>query len=114
MINEDDYSFFSLILEVDEKHLVNHKICQLILEALQLSRSEAIFSTYDLKDIVAIYDLMLKYYPNDLQLWMDAICFNFNVLDNEEKVQEMINKLAYRISSVSRQIKDIRKELNKE
>lgn len=86
----------------------------MILEALQLSKSEAIFSIYDLKDIEAVYDLMLKYYPNDLQLWMDAILFNFNVLDNEEKVQEMINKLAYKISSVSRQIEDIRIELNKE
>lgn len=108
---EDDSSFFSLILEVDEKYLHNHKICLLILEALQLSKSEAIYSTYDLRDIEAVYDLMLKYYPNDLQLWTDAICFNFNVLDNEEKVREMVSKLAYKISSVSRQIDDIRKEL---
>lgn len=108
---EDDRSFFSLILEVDEKYLHNHKICLLILEALQLSKSEAIYSTYDLKDIEAVFDLMLKYYPNDLQLWMDAIYFNFNVLDNEEKVREMVSKLTYKISSVSRQIDDIRKEL---
>lgn len=108
---EDDSSFFTFIQEIDEKYWYNNKVCLVIMEALQLSNSENIYSTYDLKDIEAVYDLMLKYNPNDLRLWMDAIYFNANVLDNEEKVQEMISKLLYKINSVSEQIDHIRKEL---
>ncbi len=108
---EDDSSFFSFIQEIDEKYLHNHKICLLILEALQLSKSEAIYSTFNLRDIEAVYDLMLKYYPNDLQIWRDAIFFNFNVLDNEKKVRDMVSKLACKIKSVSGQLDDIGQEL---
>lgn len=108
---EDDSSFFTFIQGIDEKYLCNSKVCLVIMEALQLSNSENIYSTYDLKDIESVYDLMLKYNPNDLRIWMDAIYFNANVLNNEEKVQELINKLLCKINSVSEQIDYIRKEL---
>lgn len=109
---EDDISFFSMIEGLDEKYLLNHKICLLILEALQLSKSESIYSKYDLRDIEAVYDLMLKYYPDNLQLWTDAIYFNFHVLDNEGKVQEMITLLSLKIKSISKEINHIKKELD--
>ncbi|WP_437921624.1 hypothetical protein [Sphingobacterium sp. LRF_L2] len=64
-----------------------------------------------MKDIGAVYDLMVKYNPNDLRLWMDAIYFNANVLDKEEKVRGMASELAYEISSIFKQIGAIRKEL---
>lgn len=110
-IKENDRTFFSLIQGIDEKFLYNSKICLVIMEALQLSNSEDIYSTYDLKDIEAVYDLMLKHNPNHLKLWMDAIYFHFNVLNHKDKVRDMINELNSKVNSISRQLESIRQDL---
>ncbi|SPZ83659.1 Uncharacterised protein [Sphingobacterium multivorum] len=81
----NDLSFLENFDQLNNCYKMDSRSSQLLLRAMQLSKSEDIYSSFELSDIEKAYDFMLETNINNLNIWVDAIYFNEIVIDNKRK-----------------------------
>jgi len=78
---------FESVLE-EEKY--NSILGSFYVSILQLTNNDDIISQYDLNDLEKLYECLLGLYKTDLNLFIDSAYFQWNVLDNPDKAQKII------------------------
>ena len=80
---------------------------QLLLRAMQLSKSEDIYSSFELSDIEKAYDFMLETNINNLNIWVDAIYFNEIVIDNKRKSELLKTRFYSLLANFKNEIENL-------
>lgn len=107
---EDDRSFFLELSKLPADYVMNQKVIHLVANAMQLSNNEDVYQYFTLQDVEFIYDYLIYYYPNDLDILKDAISFNYRVMDNTEKTKKLINQFKTKILLLQEEISVIETE----
>ncbi|PJJ80153.1 hypothetical protein [Mucilaginibacter auburnensis] len=72
--------------------LIHEKLINFLADSMQMVNDEERFKSFDLEDIKTIYQLLVEYYPNNIQYRLDLIGFVYNVLDNEKEASALANE----------------------
>ncbi len=74
---------------------------------MQLSKSEDIYSSFELSDIEKAYDFMLETNTNNLNIWVDAIYFNEIVMDNKRKNELLKTRFYSLLANFKKEIENL-------
>ncbi|OJZ15123.1 MAG: hypothetical protein BGP15_23640 [Sphingobacterium sp. 40-24] len=74
---------------------------------MQLSKSEDIYSSFELSDIEKAYDFMLETNTNNLNIWVDAIYFNEIVMDNKRKSELLKTRFYSLLANFKKEIENL-------
>src|SRR5437879_10485042 len=72
--------------------LINERVMNFLADSMQVVNNEKRLELFDLLDIKYIYQLLVQYYPDNLQYHIDLISFIYNVLDDEKEALKLINE----------------------
>ncbi len=97
--------------KIDQSLFTNDKVINFFADNLQLSDSDADVRFCELEDILKIYELLVKYYPDNIQYQEDLIAFVYNVMDDENKAKQLITEAMNRIDSKRNYFKTILSEI---
>ena len=103
----NDLSFLEKFDKLNNCYKMDSRSSQLLLSAMQLSKSEDIYSSFELSDIEKAYDFMLETYINNLNIWVDAIYFNEIVIDNKRKSELLKTRFYSLLANFKNEIENL-------
>jgi hypothetical protein len=102
-----DLSFLENFDKLNNCYKMDSRSSQLLLRAMQLSKSEDIYSSFELSDIEKAYDCMLEKNINNLNIWVDAIYFNEIVMDNKRKSELLKTRFYSLLANFKKEIENL-------
>ncbi|MGB3108111.1 hypothetical protein [Sphingobacterium siyangense] len=103
----NDLSFLENFDQLNNCYKMDSRSSQLLLRAMQLSKSEDIYSSFELSDIEKAYDFMLETNTNNLNIWVDAIYFNEIVIDNKRKSELLKTRFYSLLANFKKEIENL-------
>ncbi|QMV68825.1 hypothetical protein HS960_14680 [Sphingobacterium paramultivorum] len=103
----NDLSFLENFDKLNNCYKMDSRSSQLLLRAMQLSKSEDIYSSFELSDIEKAYDFMLETNTNNLNIWVDAIYFNEIVIDNKRKSELLKTRFCSLLANFQKEIENL-------
>lgn len=103
----NDLSFLENFDKLNNCYKMDSRSSQLLLSAMQLSKSEDIYSSFELSDIEKAYDFMLETNTNNLNIWVDAIYFNEIVMDNKRKSELLKTRFYSLLANFKKEIENL-------
>lgn len=103
----NDLSFLENFDKLNNCYKMDSRSSQLLLSAMQLSKSEDIYSSFELSDIEKAYDFMLETNTNNLNIWVDAIYFNEIVMDNKRKSELLKTRFCSLLANFQKEIENL-------
>lgn len=103
----NDLSFLENFDKLNNCYKMDSRSSQLLLRAMQLSKSEDIYSSFELSDIEKAYDFMLETNTNNLNIWVDAIYFNEIVMDNKRKSEPLKTRFYSLLANFKKEIEKL-------
>ncbi|QRY57314.1 hypothetical protein [Sphingobacterium siyangense] len=103
----NDLSFLENFDKLNNCYKMDSRSSQLLLSAMQLSKSEDIYSSFELSDIEKAYDFMLETNTNNLNIWVDAIYFNEIVMDNKRKSEPLKIRFYSLLANFQKEIENL-------
>ncbi|QQT31878.1 hypothetical protein I6I99_04745 [Sphingobacterium multivorum] len=103
----NDLSFLENFDKLNNCYKMDSRSSQLLLSAMQLSKSEDIYSSFELSDIEKAYDFMLETNTNNLNIWVDAIYFNEIVMDNKRKSELLKTRFYSLLANFQKEIENL-------
>ncbi|MCS4165334.1 hypothetical protein [Sphingobacterium sp. BIGb0116] len=103
----NDLSFLENFDKLNNCYKMDSRSSQLLLRAMQLSKSEDIYSSFELSDIEKAYDFMLETNTNNLNIWVDAIYFNEIVMDNKRKSELLKTRFYSLLANFKKEIENL-------
>lgn len=103
----NDLSFLGNFDQLNNCYKMDSRSSQLLLRAMQLSKSEDIYSSFELSDIEKAYDFMLETNINNLNIWVDAIYFNEIVIDNKRKSELLKTRFYSLLANFKNEIENL-------
>lgn len=103
----NDLSFLENFDKLNNCYKMDSRSSQLLLSAMQLSKSEDIYSSFELSDIEKAYDFMLETNINNLNIWVDAIYFNEIVMDNKRKSELLKTRFYSLLADFKKEIENL-------
>lgn len=103
----NDLSFLENFDKLNNCYKMDSRLSQLLLSAMQLSKSEDIYSSFELSDIEKAYDFMLETNTNNLNIWVDAIYFNEIVIDNKRKSELLKTRFYSLLANFQKEIENL-------
>ncbi|WP_333889255.1 hypothetical protein [Sphingobacterium siyangense] len=103
----NDLSFLENFDQLNNCYKMDSRSSQLLLRAMQLSKSEDIYSSFELSDIEKAYDFMLETNTNNLNIWVDAIYFNEIVIDNKRKSELLKTRFYSLLANFQKEIENL-------
>ncbi|APU96244.1 hypothetical protein BV902_07725 [Sphingobacterium sp. B29] len=103
----NDLSFLENFDQLNNCYKMDSRLSQLLLSAMQLSKSEDIYSSFELSDIEKAYDFMLETNTNNLNIWVDAIYFNEIVMDNKRKSELLKTRFYSLLANFKKEIENL-------
>ncbi|MNI10416.1 hypothetical protein D3C81_1452500 [compost metagenome] len=103
----NDLSFLENFDKLNNCYKMDSRSSQLLLRAMQLSKSEDIYSSFELSDIEKAYDFMLETNTNNLNIWVDAIYFNEIVMDNKRKSELLKTRFYSLLANFQKEIENL-------
>lgn len=103
----NDLSFLENFDKLNNCYKMDSRSSQLLLSAMQLSKSEDIYSSFELSDIEKAYDFMLETNINNLNIWVDAIYFNEIVMDNKRKSELLKTRFYSLLANFKKEIENL-------
>ncbi|MNK09221.1 hypothetical protein D3C87_271720 [compost metagenome] len=103
----NDLSFLENFDKLNNCYKMDSRSSQLLLRAMQLSKSEDIYSRFELSDIEKAYDFMLETNTNNLNIWVDAIYFNEIVMDNKRKSEPLKTRFYSLLANFKKEIEKL-------
>ncbi|MGF7027386.1 MULTISPECIES: hypothetical protein [Sphingobacterium] len=103
----NDLSFLENFDQLNNCYKMDSRSSQLLLRAMQLSKSEDIYSSFELSDIEKAYDFMLETNINNLNIWVDAIYFNEIVIDNKRKSELLKTRFYSLLANFKNEIENL-------
>ena len=111
---KNDTSFFNYLNNVDQKYLDDIRLILIMTAAIQISETESIYDSFELKDIAKIFDILLKLHKSNLDLNLEAIYFNYNVMTDNNRALALIIELEERLTAELSKINEIKNEIHNE
>lgn len=90
-VYQNEIQLWSKLENLSIPVLINERIISFLADSMQLVANEQHLELFDLHDIKSIYQLLVKYYPYNIQYQLDLIFFVYNVLDEETEALELVN-----------------------
>ncbi|MGJ1229113.1 hypothetical protein ACR78H_26555 [Sphingobacterium siyangense] len=103
----NDLSFLENFDKLNNCYKMDSRSSQLLLRGMQLSKSEDIYSSFELSDIEKAYDFMLETNTNNLNIWVDAIYFNEIVMDNKRKSELLKTRFYSLLANFKKEIENL-------
>lgn len=103
----NDLSFLENFDKLNNCYKMDSRSSQLLLSAMQLSKYEDIYSSFELSDIEKAYDFMLETNTNNLNIWVDAIYFNEIVMDNKRKSELLKTRFYSLLANFKKEIENL-------
>ncbi|MBB1645032.1 hypothetical protein [Sphingobacterium sp. UME9] len=103
----NDLSFLENFDKSNNCYKMDSRSSQLLLSAMQLSKSEDVYSSFELLDIEKAYDFMLETNINNLNIWVDAIYFNEIVMDNKVKSELLKTRFYSLLANFKKEIENL-------
>jgi len=103
----NDLLFLENFDKLNNCYKMDSRSSQLLLRAMQLSKSEDIYSSFELPDIEKAYDFMLETNTDNLNIWVDAIYFNEIVMDNKRKSELLKNRFYSLLANFKQEIENL-------
>ncbi len=97
--------------KMEEIFFLNDKAINFLGDTLQKVDDENILLLFSLNDVKKIYELLVEYYPDNIQYQQDLISFVYNVLDDEDEVKTLIDNAEKRISKAHKYFVSISDEI---
>ncbi|WP_312745488.1 hypothetical protein [Sphingobacterium multivorum] len=103
----NDLLFLENFDKLNNCYKMDSRSSQLLLRAMQLSKSEDIYSSFELSDIEQAYDFMLETNTDNLNIWVDAIYFNEIVMDNKRKSELLKTRFYSLLANFKKEIENL-------
>jgi hypothetical protein len=110
LTNED--KLWSEYEKLDDSYLLNPQVINFLCTGLQLADQKKHYELCNLNDLKYMYELLVKYYPDNIQYQEDLIAFVYNVLDDEIEALLLIDKLELKIQSTLDYLSRVKIEIN--
>jgi hypothetical protein len=89
---EKSNDFWLKIDSMNLNILSNEKIMSIVADGLQMIDDQDQLMSFSLEDIKSIYQLLVKYYPDNIQYQIDLIAYIHNVLDDTDESKRLVAK----------------------
>jgi hypothetical protein len=89
---EKSNDFWLKIDSMNLNILSNEKIMSIVADGLQMIDDQDQLMSFSLEDIKSIYQLLVKYYPDNIQYQIDLIEYIHNVLDDTDESKRLVAK----------------------
>ncbi len=103
----NDLLFLENFDKLNNCYKMDSRSSQLLLRAMQLSKSEDIYSSFELSDIEKAYDFMLETNTDNLNIWVDAIYFNEIVIANKRKSELLKTRFYSLLANFKKEIENL-------
>lgn len=107
----DEEKLWIEIQKLDNSILIDHRVIALLSDSLQMIDNKEHLKVADLQDIKHIYQLLVEYYPDNIQYQEDLVAFVYNVLDDEAETLLLIEKFERKVEITQKYFNKIKKEV---
>jgi len=91
-IYKNEEQLWNALEVIDPGIIISERVMNLLADSLQMVDDKKRVELFDLNDIKNIYQVLVQYYPNNIQYQIDLISFVYNVLDDEREAKNLINQ----------------------
>jgi len=107
----DEERLWIEIQKLEYSVLIDHRVIALLSDSLQLINNKELLKLADLQDIKHIHQLLVAYYPDNIQYQEDLVAFVYNVLDDEAEALLLIGKFERQVKITQNYFNKIKKEV---
>jgi len=103
----DEEKLWDEIKSLEVSFYKESKLISFLADSLQMANEENRVKEIDLEKVKSIYELLIRFYPDNLSYYIDLIALVNNVLDDELYAQSLIQKVNEKIAQAQKAVNEI-------